>query len=94
MNLNTNAWFENEEQETESISKPTKEEYAKSLEDAKTFASWIRLAKNKQTELIDALAIERENEKMYTKLYEKNKEVVQRYEIYEKLEQAAEENKK
>ncbi len=87
MNNTPNFWVDDEV--SESISKPTREEYEKAKEEMNTFAKWVCLARNKQTELIDALAIERENEKMYRKLYEKNKEVVSRFEIYEKIEQAA-----
>ena len=88
MNINNFSW-ENDEDVSGSISKPTQEEYEKAKEEMNTFAKWVGMARNKQTELIDALVIERENEKMYRKMYEKNKEVVSRYEIYEKIEQAA-----
>ena len=84
MNNSIEAWNEHEQTD---ISKPTEEEYLKAKEEMSTFAKWVRLARNRQTELIDSLAVERENEKLYLGMYEKNKDIVSRYEIYEELEQ-------
>jgi hypothetical protein len=45
----------------------------------------LRLCRQRKDELIDALAKERDNEKRYTELYEMNRDIVRKYEIYEEL---------
>lgn len=70
------------------IGKPTKEAYEKAKSDYKMFCSWLVKSRERKNELIDALAIERENEKTYLDLAEKNKSIIQRYEIYEEIERS------
>ena len=41
---------------------------------------------NFRDELIDALAKERESEKLYMELYEKHRDIIRKYEIYEELD--------
>ena len=81
MNVDSNMWIADSEDDTSVFHRPTEEEYLKAKEEATTFAKWVRLARDKQTELIDALAIERENEKTYTQLYEQRKDICRMYEI-------------
>ena len=50
------------------------------------FCSWLKMCKDKKNELIDALAVERQNELLYQKLAEKHRDTIRRYEIYEELE--------
>ena len=76
--------FEDEEELI--TKKPTLEEYEKAKEDYKTYCSWLGLARQKKNELIDALAIERQNELLYTKQAEKQRDIIRCYEIYEHLE--------
>lgn len=76
--------FENDEEMT--INKPTLEEYEKAKQEYKTYCSWLRMAREKKNELIDALAVERENELLYLKQAEKQHDIIRCYEIYEQLE--------
>ena len=76
--------FENDEELI--TKKPTLEEYEKAKQDYKTYCSWLRMARDKKNELIDALAAERENELLYLKQAEKQHDIIRCYEIYEQLE--------
>lgn len=76
--------FENDE--TMITRKPTLEEYEKAKQEYKTYCSWLRMAREKKNELIDALAVERENELLYLKQAEKQHDIIRCYEIYERLE--------
>lgn len=80
--------FENEE--TLITMKPTLEEYQKAKEEYKTYCSWLRMAREKKNDLIDALAVERENELLYLKQDEKQHDIIRCYEIYEQLEKGGE----
>lgn len=71
--------------------KPTLEEYEKAKQDYKTYCSRLRMAREKKDELIDALAIERENESLYLKQAEKQLDIIHCYEIYARLEKGGEE---
>ena len=85
MNINLNIL--NQEDTDEIImSKPTKEEYEQAKKDYQMFCSWLKMCKDKKNELIDALAVERQNELLYQKLAEKHRDTIRRYEIYEELE--------
>lgn len=68
------------------IGKPSSAEYEKAKNDYKMFCSWIVKSRERKNELIDALIIERENEKTYTELADKQKDIIRRYEIYTELE--------
>ena len=52
--------FENDEEMI--VKRPTLEEYEKAKQEYKTYCSWLQMAREKKNELIDALAIEREND--------------------------------
>ena len=70
----------------DSFGKPSKEAYEKAKKDKMLASDSLRLCRQRKDQLIDALAKERENEKHYTELYETNREIVRKYEIYEELE--------
>ena len=76
--------FENDEAMI--TKKPTLEEYEKAKQEYKTYCSWLRMAREKKNKLIDALAVERQNESLYLKQTEKQLDIIRCYEIYEKLE--------
>jgi hypothetical protein len=86
MNVGTNVWLEDNEDNSAPFHRPTEAEYLEAKEAAATFAKWIVMSRNKQTELIDDLARERENEKTYTALYEQKKEIYRMYEICNEIE--------
>lgn len=75
-----------EDDESLVTKKPTIEEYEKAKEDYKTYCSWLRIAREKKNELIDALAIERQSELFYLKQAEKQHEIIRCYEIYQQIE--------
>ena len=52
--------FENDEEMI--VKRPTLEECEKAKQEYKNYCSWLRMAREKKNELIDALAIEREND--------------------------------
>ena len=52
--------FENDEEMI--VKRPALEEYEKAKQEYKNYCSWLRMAREKKNELIDALAIEREND--------------------------------
>lgn len=72
--------------EDDSISKPTKEQYEKSIEAKKNLSEWIRLSRKRQGQLIDDLCKERSLEKDYQGMYEAHKDIIRKYEIYEEIE--------
>lgn len=83
----TNSFINEEEMITK---KPTLEEYEKAKQEYKTYCSWLRMAREKKNELIDALAVERENELLYLKQAEKQHDIIRCYEIYEQTEKGGE----
>lgn len=80
--------FENDEEMI--IKKPTLEEYEKAKQEYKTYCLWLKMAREKKNELIDALAVERANELLYLKQAEKQHDIIRYYEIYEKVENGGE----
>lgn len=72
--------------EDDGISKPTKEQYEKSIEAKKSLSEWIRLSRKRQEQLIDDLCKERSLEKDYQGIYEAHKDLIRRYEIYQEIE--------
>lgn len=78
--------FFDAEEETYDLSKPTKEEYEKSLKERDYFGNWIHMSRKRQNELLDELCEERSTEKLYLEMYEKHKDIIRRYEIYTELE--------
>ena len=81
MNMYNNTWNCENEDESVDFHRPTEEEYIQAKEDMDTFGRWMRLSLDKQRELIDALIIERQNEKTYSTLYEQKKDICRMYEI-------------
>lgn len=75
--------FENDETMIAGI--PTLEEYEKAKQEYKNYCSWLRMAREKKNELIDALAVERENELLYLKQAERQLDIIRCYEIYEQV---------
>ena len=78
--------YGNEEEANYNLSKPSKEEYEKAKQEVSYFSECIRLSVNRKNELLDELCAERESEKIYRAAYEKQRDIVRRYEIYEELE--------
>lgn len=76
--------FENDEEMI--TKKPTLEEYRKAKEAYNNYCSWVRMAREKKNELIDALTKERQNELLYLKQAEKQHDIIRCYEIYEQIE--------
>ena len=76
--------FENDEEMI--TKKPTLKEYEKAKQEYKNYCSWLRMSREKKNELIDALAVERQNELLYLKQAEKQHDIIRCYEIYERLE--------
>jgi hypothetical protein len=70
----------------DAFGKPSKEAYEKAKKDKEFAATSLHLCRKRRDELIDALAKERESEKFYMDLYEKHRDIIRRYEIYEELE--------
>ena len=68
------------------LGKPSKDAYDRAKQNLKFASDCLRLCRKRRDELIDELAQERENEKSYAELYEMNKDIIRKYEIYEELE--------
>lgn len=68
------------------LGKPSKEAYEKAKKDKEFAATSLHMCRKRRDELIDALAQERESEKFYIELYEKHRDIIRKYEIYEELE--------
>ena len=75
-----------ESDETMITKKPTLEEYEKAKQEYKISCSWLRMARERKNELIDALAVERQHELLYLEQAEKQHDIIRCYEIYEQLE--------
>lgn len=73
-------------EDEDTLGKPTKEEYEKAKQDREFDAISLRSCRKHRDELIDALVRERESEKLYMELYEKHRDIIRRYEIYEEIE--------
>ena len=81
-----NINFCNEElEESTDLGKPTKEDYEKAKKDREYVANALFLCRKRRDNLIDELASEREHEKFYLQMYEKHRDIIRRYEIYEEL---------
>ena len=70
----------------DAFGKPSKEAYERAKQNKMFASDSLRLCRKRRDELIDALAQERENEKNYMELYEMNRDIIRKYEIYEELE--------
>ena len=81
-----NLNFSNEElEETIDLRKPTTEEYEKAKKDKEYAVNALFLCRKRRDDLIDELSREREHEKFYMELYEKHRDIIRKYEIYEEL---------
>lgn len=85
MKNNTNI---NTEDGEVNLTKPSKEEYEASKKEQVYFSDCIRLSRQRQNELLDTLCEERSAEKMYMEIYEKHREIVRRYEIFEEIQRS------
>lgn len=70
------------------MSRPTLEQYEKAKHDLECYAEWIAKSRRTQTALIDALAEERDREKRYQEIYDKNREIVMAYDFYAQTTEA------
>ena len=68
------------------MSKPTVEEYEKALQERNDLRSWLSMEYKRRDEFLDELLNSRENIKMYEKSLEKANDVIQKYEIYQEIE--------
>jgi len=82
---NINFCNEELEEEGTDLSKPTIEDYEKAKQDREYAANALFLCRKRRDDLIDELAREREHEKFYLQMYEKHRDIIRRYEFYEKL---------
>ena len=88
----TTAWSTNSTTTTESMydtdvfGKPSKEAYERAKQNRMFASNSLQLCRKRRDELIDALAKERDNEKHYMELYEMNRDIIRKYEIYEVLD--------
>lgn len=81
-----NLNFNNEElEEIIDVSKPSKEAYEKAKKDKEYAANALFLCRKRRDNLIDELSREREHEKLYMEMYEKHRDTIRRYEIYEEI---------
>lgn len=78
--------YESTEYDCDAFGKPSKEAYEKAKADKEYTANALFLCRKRRDELIDELCREREHEKLYLELYEKHRDIIRRYEIYEELE--------
>jgi hypothetical protein len=85
-----NLNFNNEElEEAIDLSKPSKEEYEKAKKDKEYAANALFLCRKRRDDLIDELCREREHEKLYMEMYEKHRDIIRKYEIYEEIKSNA-----
>ena len=68
------------------MEKPTLEEYEEAKNNIEFYAECIGWSRNRQTELIDALSEERDQEKSLLISYENAKRVIVAYDIYKQVE--------
>lgn len=68
------------------LGKPSKDAYDRAKQNLMFASDSLRLCRKHRDDLIDALAQERENEKNYIELYEMNRDIVRKYEIYQEIE--------
>lgn len=70
-----------------SLTKPTREEYENALKDKKMLNEWLSMEYKTRDELLDKLLNSRETIKMYQEALNQSKDIIQRYEIYQEVEQ-------
>ena len=74
------------------MGKPTVEEYEKALQERNDLRSWLSMEHKRRDKFLDELLNSRENIKMYQESLEKTNEVIQKYEIYQEIENKKENN--
>jgi hypothetical protein len=84
--LNFNFSSNSADCDVDAFGKPSKEAYEKAKKDREFASTGLHMCRKRRDELIDALAKERENEKLYMELCEKHYDIIRKYEIYEELE--------
>ena len=72
--------------EVDAFGKPSKEAYEKAKKDREFASTALFLCRKRRDDLIDELSREREHEKLYMQMYEKNRDIIRKYEIYEELD--------
>ena len=72
--------------DVDAFGKPSKEVYEKAKKDKDYASTALFLCRKRRDNLIDELVREREHEKLYMDMYEKQKDIIRKYEIYEELE--------
>jgi hypothetical protein len=72
--------------DVDAFGKPSKEVYDKAKKDKDYAANALFLCRKRRDNLIDELVREREHEKLYMDMYEKQKDIIRKYEIYEEIE--------
>lgn len=77
----------------QTIKKPTLEEYEEAKNNIEFYAECIGWSRNRQTELIDALSDERDQEKSLLISYENAKRVIVAYDIYKQVEKGENDGK-
>lgn len=77
--------FDDDTEDTVEFGKPTEEEYEKAKKDKEYAANALFLCRKRRDDLIDELSREREHEKLYLALYEKQRDIIRKYEIYEEI---------
>ena len=89
---NSNTWATTSTTMTEptydcdAFGKPSKEAYERAKENKAFASNALWACRKRRDELIDELAKERESEKHYVELYELNRDIIRKYEIYEEME--------
>lgn len=68
------------------MAKPTVEEYNNALQQKETLIDWLRREREYQDKLLDSLVNTRNNILMYKKAIEEADLVIQKYKIYEEVE--------
>lgn len=74
------------EYDMDAFGKPSKEAYEKAKKDKEYVANALFLCRKRRDDLIDELSREREHEKFYLEQYEKHRNIIRKYEIYEELQ--------
>lgn len=77
----------NEELEPNGFTIPTKAEYEQHKKCMSELASWMRLSRKRQEQLLDELYEERESYKLYLTSYEQHKEETRKYEICQDIKE-------
>ena len=83
---NIDFQYESPGYDCDAFGKPSKEAYEKAKADKEYAANALFLCRKRRDDLIDELAREREHEKFYMEMYEKHRDIIRKYEIYEEFE--------